>query len=160
MQTYAGFRARATAAGRAARARRATRRGTTGTESSTYIPQGATLWMSVRLGDFPCTDGAHVSLFTPATVPGRTAEGFDVKRRGKLARRRTNSHCSTIRTFDGGVYGQWFPSLCVSHGHQNRKSFVVAGSSTASVAMTQTRCPKPTKCRSLCRQADVLHVQG
>ena len=40
---------------------------------------------STRLGDFPTSlDGAHVSLFTPATVPGRTAEGFDVKRRGEL----------------------------------------------------------------------------
>ena len=43
--------------------------------------------MSTRLGDFPSdgvANGTNVSLFTPATVPGRTLEGFDVKRRGKL----------------------------------------------------------------------------
>eukprot|EP01043_Picozoa_sp_COSAG02_P033629 COSAG02_NODE_2304_length_9182_cov_12.195530_6_plen_145_part_00 len=86
-----------------AAARLAARAGTTSTESgtqrlavtllehpNTHNPQAAIPWMSIRLGDFPaCTDGAHVSLFTPSTVPGRTAEGFDVKRRGKLARRRT-----------------------------------------------------------------------
>jgi hypothetical protein len=34
-----------------------------------------------RLGDFP---QGGVALFTPPTTPGRTLEGFDVKRRGKL----------------------------------------------------------------------------
>ena len=37
-----------------------------------------------RLGDFPSPTGANASLFTPATVPGRSLQGFDVKRRGKL----------------------------------------------------------------------------
>jgi|EP01046_Picozoa_sp_COSAG06_P000527 hypothetical protein len=45
-----------------------------------------------RLGDFPAPmasmsrpgSSGSVSLFTPDAVPGRTLEGFDVKRRGKL----------------------------------------------------------------------------
>ena len=43
-----------------------------------------------RLGDFPAATAAGgggagaVSLFTPESVPGRTIQGFDVKRRGKL----------------------------------------------------------------------------
>ena len=39
--------------------------------------------MPTRLGDFP-GGAANTTLFTPATVPGRTIDGFDVKRRGKL----------------------------------------------------------------------------
>lgn len=51
---------------------------------------------SSRLGDFPTSvDGAHVSLFTPATVPGRTVEGFDVKRRGKVAQ--SCSNCTVAK---------------------------------------------------------------